>query len=93
MRQSKTLRLATALLAMSLAACLTSCGGAATAPDEFRLRPVPYPAIPAPGPDGYTDAQNAGVLAAYDAALTEANARLCWLAAYWNKRPEGCRVE
>lgn len=48
----------------------------------MRLRQVDYPAVPEPAANGFTDAQIASVIAAYDRALTEANGRICWLRAY-----------
>lgn len=72
-------------MAIGLALCLTSCGGAgADRPPEFRLQPV---AIPEP-PAGNSDAEVAGLIAAYDRALTEANGRICWTRVY--HRYEAC---
>lgn len=81
----------TRLLVPLAALLLTSCGAGADRPPEFRLQPVAYPAIPEPGAEGYTDAQVASVLAAYDAAVTEANRRLCWLRSFSRYSP--CAVE
>lgn len=80
------------MLAPALALCSTSCGGVGPgSPPEFRLQPVAYPAIPEattpcrhdPARLCNTDAETAGVLAGYDAALGEANLRLCYLRVYY----------
>jgi len=77
------------LLALLLPLLLTSCAGSASLgrPDKSRTEPVAYPSIAegeAPCPHDpvqrcLSDSQNADLLRAYDAALTEANAKLLWL--------------
>lgn len=92
-----------ALLALPLLLFSTSCGHRQTPPpdpslsrpDEARLAVVAAPGIPAPSvPCSHnaavlcnTDADNAAVLAGYDAALAEANRRICWLKAWFGYAP------
>jgi hypothetical protein len=86
--------------ALALSACGTTRPETASArPPESRVARVAAPAIPpATTPCAFdahqfcnTDAETAGVIAGYDAALGEANRRLCWLAVYFGYA--GCVAE
>ena len=81
------------LLALLPALLLTSCGADSSRPlsagsvvADGRVRPVAAPAIPAATtPCAYdasklcnTDAETAGVIGGYDAALAEANRVICY---------------
>lgn len=72
------LRKSAALLVLLPALCLASCGKERprlALPPVERAAPVATPAPPA----GDSDAEVAGLIANYDAALREANRRLGWL--------------
>jgi hypothetical protein len=72
-----------------LASCET--GPAVDRPPEQRLRPVPRPPVPPasvpcafdPGRLCVSDAQMAAFVRALDAALGEANARICWVRVFY----------
>lgn len=100
MRNASMRPILAALSVPLLALCLTSCAGserlAVVKPAAVRLEPVAEPEIPdATTPCGYdpaamclTDAETAGVLAAYARALRSANDRILWLRDWFAALPD-----
>lgn len=78
MQKRTTLRKSAVLPGLLCLALLTGCGASRprlALPPSERAAPVAMPTIPA----GNSDAEVAGLIADYDAALREANAKLLWL--------------
>lgn len=106
MPSSLTLKGLSVLPVLPLLACLTSCGDraerpnpAVSHPEAARFAPVPRPHVPPPSQpcahDGSrlcnSDSEVATVIRGYDAALTAANLKLCWLGVFHAYPP--CRPD